>query len=313
MPFWKTSRPAADRITSDQLADFGRYSFLGEEASGIKAAGSLDLVRPLAEPIWMSGPGARENALAEIRRHAERGEWEKVGAWKFVREFLDETPETADLIDAGLSAIIRMRVTNLAIHLAPIDRPRYEALAGGPPPNDGFFGPPVFDSNYGPTRQYYLDNAVAAAARRSVTRLPHAPGVAPQGIAEAARAMWDFGMLVYRGPLVVNPDIAFEPNVVRPAVQAARNADHASFINQVAKVVFDPSGFLDNHIWGSLGAARFAEDYLAPEGTAAPGYHRLLEAAIRHMIKADEPGTVIAPDLLTPLQLERLARLRAAG
>lgn len=110
MTFWKTSRLPQDRINSQRLADFGRFEFLKEQ-SGIDASDAFDLVSPLASLSWAGGPGARPVIAAELRRHAAAGEWEKVGAWKFVREFLDEGPDTLDLIDGGLAALIRMRVS----------------------------------------------------------------------------------------------------------------------------------------------------------------------------------------------------------
>jgi hypothetical protein len=306
------AKARGDRISSAQLADFGRFSFLGAGQSGIKATDSLDLVRPLAELAWSQDLPSRAIAIAELRRHAAKGEWEAVGAWKVVREFMDDAPETATLIDGGLSAIIRMRVTNLAIHLAPVDIHRYQALAGGPPPNDGFFGPPVFDSHFGPARQYYLDSAVAAAARRTTARLPHAPGVQPGPAVEAARAMWDFGQLIYRGPLVVNPDIAFEPSVVLRAVNAATNTDHALFLDAVADAIADPENYLTEG-YATLGAARFAEDYLTPEALTARGYQQLIDNGLTRLIRTGEPGLMISPLLLTPIQQDRLAQLRAVG
>ncbi|MGH3276549.1 MAG: hypothetical protein ACRDNZ_19750, partial [Streptosporangiaceae bacterium] len=215
------------------------------------------------------------------------------------------------LIEGGLLAIARMRVSNLAIHLAPIDTPRYKELTGGPVPNDGFFGPPVFDSDYGPTRQYYLDHSVTAAARRSITRLECRPGAAPGPVADAARCMWDFGLLIYRGPLVVNPDITFEPNVVRPAVVTATGTDHALFIQQVADIVLDPGDHALNGVWSSIGAARFAEDYLSYEALETDAYRRLLDAGLRHLLHMGALGLVVAPELLTPVQQEQLTRIRA--
>jgi hypothetical protein len=298
------------RISSEQLASYGRYAFLGEEQSGIKSADALDLVRPLVEFIWTSQPNARAAGIAELRQHAARGEWEAVGGWKFVREFLDDAPDTAELVDGGLAAAIRMRVTNLAHHLAALDLTRYRALTGGPPSNDGFFGPPVFDSGFGPSRQYYLDSAVAAAARRSITRVPHAPGIEPGPVAEAGKAMWNLGSLLYLGPLVVNPDIAFEPNVVRPAVAAATGTDHAIFMDRIAEALCDPAGWVSDTWNAYLGATRFAEDYLAPQAMTAPGYRRLLDAAARHLLRRGEPGLMIAPALLTPVQRDRLAEFQ---
>ena len=311
MPFWKSSRPGPDRMTPEQLASFGRFSFLGEAQSGVSAQGSFALVSDLASLTWGGDPSGRATVIAELRRHAPAGEWQKVGAWKFVREFLDDAPDTGDLIDGGLSAIIRMRVTNLAIHLAPVDMPRYEALAGGPPPNDGFFGPPVFDSRFGPARQYYLDLAAAVAANRSVTRVPGAPGVAPGPVTDAARAMWDFGQLIYRGPDVVNPDIAFEPSVVRPAIATASGVDHAIFMDRVADVVLDPGNHLSDGL-APIGGARFAEDYLGPEAQSARGYRRLLDAGISYLARSGEPGLMVAPGVLTPVQRERLSAARSA-
>ena len=305
------SGPApGDRISSEQLADFGRYEFLGEQASGIKSADALGLVRALAEPVWTSEPNARASAVAELSRHADRGEWETVGAWKFVREFLDDALDTRALIDGGLAAVTRMRVTNLSIHLSVSDSARYRELTSGPVPNDGFFGPPVFDSHFGPSRQFYLDSAVAAAARRSIARLPHAPGVRPGPVTDAARSLWDFGQVIYRGPLVVNPDIAFEPSAVRHAVIAATNVDHVLFMNAVAAAVTDPANYLLEG-YAAIGAARFAEDYLAAEALSAPGYQRLLDAGLTRFLRTGEPGIEVSPLLLTPLQQEQLAQLRA--
>jgi hypothetical protein len=309
LPFRKSSRPPEDRISSQQLADFGRYEFLKEQ-SGIDASKAFSLAEPLASLSWNGDPGARPIIVAELRRHAARGEWEKVGAWKFVREFLDEAPDTQDLIDGGLLAIAAMRVTNLGVNLAMIDGPRYAELTGGPVPNDGFFGPPVFDSDYGSNRQYYLDSAVAAAARRTITRLPCAPGIAPGPVTDAARSMWDFGQLLYRGPLLVNPDIAFEPNVVLPAVAAASGVDHAVFMDQVADAVLDPGSYISSG-YAPIGSARFAEDYLDHEVLRSEGYRRLLDSGLAWFLKTGEPGLMVAPDLLTLVQQERLTELGA--
>jgi hypothetical protein len=311
VPFWNRPRPALDRISPEQLADFGRYAFLGPEQSGVDPAGTYSLISDLGISIYTQGPAERARVVAELRRHATNGEWEKVGAWKFVREFLDEAPDTADLIDGGLLAIARMRVTNLAIHLAPIDTPRFAELTGGPVPHDGFFGPPVFDSGYGPTRQYYLGDSIEVAARRSVSRLEDRPGVAPGPVAAAARGMWDFGLLIYRGPLVVDPDITFEPNVVRPAVAVADGADHALFIEQVAAAILDSDDQVLSGAWPSIGAARFAEDYLSQRALGTNAHRRLLDAGLRHFLHTGALGLLVAPELLTPLQQQRLGQIRA--
>jgi len=267
----------------------------------------------LARLIWGGDPATRPKVIAELRRHAAKGEWEKVGAWKFIREFSAEAPDTQDLIDGGLLAIARMRVTNLTYNLAPVDISRYRELVDGPVPNDGFSGPPVFDSPFGSSRQYYLDNAAAEAARRVITRLPHSQGTRPRSVTEAAKSMWAFGLLIYRGPLVVHPDYTFEPNVVRPAVSAAAGVDHAVFLEMTAGAIFDPANYLNENTWASLGGSRFAEDYLCPEVLETQGYRRLLDAAVGHLIQRGEPGLNVAPGVLTPVQRRRLEEARRAG
>jgi hypothetical protein len=306
MPFW--NRKPVDRISSQALADFGRFEFVGAEQSGIDPSNAFGLISNLNELVYTSSPADRAEVIAELHRHAEKGEWEKVGAWKYVREFLSAEPDTQDLIDGSLMAICRMRVTNLAIHLAPIDRPRYVELTGAPPPNDGFFGPPVFDSNFGPTRQYYFDHAIAAAAARNITRLQCTAGVEPGPVEDAARAMWDFGLLVYRGPLVVNPDIAFEPNVIRPAVVAASGVDHSIFADRLAEAALDASSPTYG-VWSSIGGARFIEDYLDFSAVNTTGYSRLLDSGLTLLTDMGALGVSIAPEMLTPRQRDRLRSL----
>jgi hypothetical protein len=308
MSFWSPRAAAASLISPAALATFGRAEFLGNEEAGISVQDAYALIASLTQRAYAE-PSGRAQVIAELRRHAEHGEWEKVGAWQYVREFMSDEPDTRDLIDGGLLAVTRMRVTNLSIHLAPVDVPRYRALTGGPPPHDGFFGPPVFDSEFGPGREFYLDDAVAAAAARKITRLPAEPGVAPGPVRDAARAMWDFGLLIYRGPRVVSPDIRFEPSVVRPAVAAASHVDHAAFTDQLAQAALD----LGAHVpgaWPAIGGARFAEDYLDTAATQTTGYARLLDTGLTLLTEMGEPGLLVAPGLLTPRQRQRLAELR---
>lgn len=308
MPFWKRTSTPVDRVTSEALADFGRFEFLGREQSGVIDPYSLvSQLVSLAYPP--DGPGYAEVVL-ELRRHAERGEWEKVGAWKFVREFLSDGPDVADLVDGGLLAIHVMRVTNLAIHLAPIDTPRYVELTGAPPPNDGFFGPPVFDSQFGPTRQYYFDHAIATAAARQITRVISAQGIEPGPIDDAVRSMWDLGLLVYRGPLVVSTEISFEPNVVKPAVVAATGVDHLLFAERVVEAALKPDSVVYGP-WSSLGAARFIEDYLDPRVAESPACTRAIDSGLTQLHRMGMIGVAMTPELLTPRQRERLAAIRS--
>lgn len=305
--FRRNSQPV-DRITSDDLAQFGRHEFLGAEQSGLPLGSAYGLISSLNELVYTRDAADRARIVAELGRHAEKGEWEKVGAWKYVREFLDEAPDTRELIDGGLLAIDRMRVTNLGINLAPIDTFRYAELTGGPPPNNGFFGPPVFDSNYGPTRQYYFDDAIATAAARRITRIESTPGVEPGPVEEAAKAASDFGLLVYRGPLVVNPDIQFEPNVVRPLVQAATGVDHALFTDRLADAVLDTNSY-SYGAWSSIGGERFVEEYLDPSAVDSDGYGRLLDAGLTILREGNLIGIAFSRELLTPPQQDRLNEL----
>lgn len=311
MAFFSRNRAAADRLTAQNLADFGRWKFLGER-SGVAPGGVYNLVSPLNELVFTRNPVDRARAIAELRRHAARGIWETVGAWKYVREFLDTAPDTQELIDGGLLALHRMRITNLRIHLAPIDTPRYVELTGGPVPHDGFFGPPVFDSEYGPTRQYYFDQAIATAAARMPVRVPSARGVEPGDLADAARAMWDFGLLVHRGPLVVPPDISFEPNVLRVPLAVAANVDHDRFAELVAELVLDRSTYLYG-TWSALGGARFIEEFLDPAMVRGPAYARLLDEGLELLLRDGDLDVSFPAEILTPRTRERLRQLRAAS
>lgn len=306
MGFFKRRVTLADRITPDALADFGRYEFLGPEQSGISDPYSL--VSPLVSLSYNpEGPSSSE-VIAELRRHSEKGEWEKVGAWKYARNFLNETADIDDLVDEGLLAIHRMRVTNLAIHLAPIDSPRYIELTGGPPANDGFFGPPVFDSTFGPTRQYYFDHAISTAAARRISRLASAPGAQPGPLDDAVKSMWDFGMLVYRGPLVVAPDIRFEPNVVKPAVEAATGVDHSLFAEGLVDGATDRQSNWFGP-WTAIGASRFIEDYLEPTAADSPAYTRVTDAGLTLLHEMGIIGVGMTPEIFTPRQRERYSAI----
>lgn len=298
MPFWNRSVQPVNRVTADRLAAFGRWEFL-REASGIDPSTTYGLVSPLNELIYTQHPDDRDALVSELLRHAVRGEWEAVGAWKYVREFLSEDQDTQPLIDAGLLAVHRMQVTNLAIHLAPVDSPRYQELTGGPVPHDGFFGPPVFNSNFGPTRQYYFDLAISAAAARHVDRLPTTPGVAPRDLDDAAKAMWDFGMLVHRGPAVVPQDIAFEPSVIRPAVHAATGTDHVQLMDGIAERVLDRNSYLYG-VWSTLGTVRFAEEYLDGAAMHSPGFGQVLDEAVALLRNGGLVGMALPIEVLTP-------------
>jgi len=295
-------------ISSDALASFGRFEVLGATVSGVDNSDAFSLVEPLLRPIFADPAGGQSLVAEELRRHASVGDWEAIGAWKVVREFLEDSSEYSDLIDMGLLTIAKMQMTNLAIHLAPIDRPRYEELTGGPPENDGFWGPPVFASDYGPSHQYYLDNAVNSASARVVNRLPNKPGVDSPEVDDAAKCLWDFAQLILRGPLVVNPDIRFEPAVVRPAVQVATDTDHKQFIHRIADYLNSDEGKL-LHPWAYMGASRFLEEYLDPILTDSVIHAQLVDAGLHGLLEIQALDVTVPVQVLTPFERDRLRRI----
>jgi hypothetical protein len=311
MALFKRDRSPEDRITSEDLAAFGRWEFLKEQ-SGVEASSVYGLIAPLNELVFTQSPADRAILVSELHRHAEKGSWEKVGAWKYVREFLDQAADTQTLIDAGLLAVHEMHVTNLRNHLAPIDTPRYEELTGGPVPHDGFVGPPVFNSSFGPTQSYYFDNALTVAAARMPTRVQSTAGVEPGPVDDASKAMWDFGLLVHRGPLVVSPDIAFEPSVLRPAIQAAMEVDHARFAELVTEKVMDRSSYIWG-AWSTLGAARFFEEFLDPSTLETPAYRAVVTEGVRLLIQGDMVGRDLPLEILTPRTAQILRQVQGAG
>ena len=310
MAFWnKQQRPSAvpqDRMTPEWLAQYGRYKFLCCDTAGV--FDEMVVVGSFIADLYPQDTPGYAAVLAEVARHAERGEWERVGGWKFARDYL--TGESA-LVDGGLNAIRRMRCTNLGIHLAPIDQRRWSEVIGEPVPNDGFVGPPVFDSEFGPTRQYYFDAAMTAAASRSVTRLSSATGAEPGPFGpdhQVEGGLGNLAMLVYRGPLLVNPANSFEPGLVRPAVACAQGADHTIFTDRLADVVLSDS--LSRHSpWGALGAALFIEDYLDPSAVEAAGYDRLLVHALSFLLENGWLGVNFSAEQLTLRQRARLSRM----
>jgi hypothetical protein len=144
------SRGPRDRVEPGAVADFGRVWLLKEE-SGLDPMTALEALDPIRKPIYHEPDGTRL-AAEELRRHAARGEWEAIGAWQFADDFVDDEELKRELTDLALLTLAKMQITNLAIHIPYGALPRYEELTGGRPPHDGFFGPPAFDSHFGPSR-----------------------------------------------------------------------------------------------------------------------------------------------------------------
>lgn len=151
MGLFSSSRQARDLVDSARLADFGRVWLLKED-SGSDAAAVFTALDPLRKPLYYT-PDGDVQVAEELRRHAAKGEWEAIGSWQYARDFVQDEELEAELTDLALLTLNKMRITNLSIHLPAMDVQRFEELTGGPAPNDGFFGPPVFDSHFGPTRE----------------------------------------------------------------------------------------------------------------------------------------------------------------
>ena len=302
----KPRRPApkapGDRISPDALATFGRVQFVGADTNGIvdsAAAGAL--VEPLQQRLYRDAVSTAA-VCDELRRHAARGEWEAVGAWRFAIGSIADAAFEAEMLDLALLAMARMRVTNLGIHLSIPYGERYRQLTGERVPNDGFWGPPVFDSAFGPTRQYYLDSAVAAQAGRQPPRVPSAPGVAPGDALAARGSLWDFGMLMIRGPLVVPPDIKLEATAVSKAQRAASNVDHRLFVEAMLGVLRQDTSYG----WSYYGLVRFIEDYLDPKLYATALHQRVFDEAFFHGHAAGMlAGPNFTPDVLSSFERER--------
>lgn len=257
-------RAPKELVSSDDLAAFGKAEFLGFEAMGYaNRSQSLDLMEPYNRDYRViTDVDFATQVSLEVLKNASKGPWEAVGAWKFATEHTVAEDFQREATDLGMLALAKMRVTNLAIHLGPKYFERYRSLTGGPVPDDGFFGPPVFDSNYGPTKHYYWDAAVAAAAARRPRRIECSPGIQPPIVDDAGIGLWDFAMLVLRGPLNVAPDQKSEKVSLLSIVAAAESTDHELLMTDVmSQLRRREVGFLG---WSYFGGGRFIEDYLDP-------------------------------------------------
>ena len=292
-----------DLARSADVAAFGRFWLL-RDASGVDPSAVFAALKPLREPLYAE-PNATPRVGEELRRHAGKGEWEAIGAWQFARDFVQDESLSRELTDGALLTLDGMRITNLAIHLPVMDAARFEELTGSPAPNDGFFGPPVFDSHFGPTRQFYFDEAVSASAARRPQRVPSTLGVVPGPVGDAVRSMWDFGQLILRGPDVVSAEIRFEPSTIRPARVAATDVDHDLFLEAVVSHLFADEC---DHFgpWSLIGAGRFVEDYLDPSLTGCSAHARLVGAGVERLVRDGMLGVSVCVEALSSFERERL-------
>jgi hypothetical protein len=303
MPWFSSkAQPRIDLVTAEDVARFGRFSFLGPAAADVSdASAALRLLEPLRSQLY-GDEKLKRAAIDEMERHASQGRWEAVGAWKFGEDFIDDAAYNASVTDLGLLALADMRVTNLAIHLGHAYLTRYEELTGAPASNDGFWGPPIFDSAFGPTRQYYFDQAISAAAQRRPTRIPSAPGItAPSDLP----GLWDFGMLVLRGPALVSTELRFEPSTLREAIKASTGVDHSMLVEQLRALLETEAKSTFNG-WSCMGAARFIEDYLDPSLTAGPAHTALIDLGLAQLRANGMLGNSFPVETLSWCEQQRL-------
>jgi hypothetical protein len=226
------------------LTCYGRCRFLGWEATGGPGPidGWYERLRPWFEPL-MAGPPGHQQTVTRLNGLATtHGGWVAIGAWKVMLEF------SSDLMDEGRDALVACHdvgVTNLAIHMPPVEAGVWRRIFDFPPPHDGFFTPPVFSTPNGPQKTDYFKAAATAAVTRCPERLDHAPGVAPvetppspstsaatstSAVTSTAAAferslaysLWDFGQLLLIGAHVVQEERRYEPAILAQARSWAR-------------------------------------------------------------------------------------------
>lgn len=316
MGLFSRNRAPVDLVPASAVAAYGRRGFLGEaDIGGLDHSQAWESMQPLFNPLIQEGSSERRRALEELARHARAGAWEAIGAWKYLHDapiydhdMVDQAPLKDTLTDHAMRVLKTMRVTNLRIHLGMGDLERYERVNGEPAPHDGFFGPPVFDSDFGPSRQYYYDAALAAAVARTPQRVPHAPGVEPGDLSEITNRFWSFAQHVFMGPLLAPADARFEPAIVRDIAAAASNVDHRLFAERLVTAI----NACTDPIWEHLGAGRYLEEALLPELTGSDVHTRLIDEGLRRTRDRHILGITFTAEVLTPFERSRLAASEAS-
>lgn len=295
------------------LTRYGRYQFLGWEAAG-EAVPIDDWYERLTrwfEPL-MAGSVARQQIIARLNDLATtHGGWVAIGAWKVMLDF------SSDLVRDGRAALVAclrayhdFGVTNLAVHIPPVELGVWREVFDFPPPHNGFFTPPVFSTPHGPQKADYLKAAAAAAASRYPERLDQVPGVAPvlpsvpAAERQLAYSLWDFGQLLLIGAHVVQEERRHEPAILARARRWAQNTDHGLVLERLVAIVQanpDPA-------WTAVGAARFCEDYLDASLTGSEGHQALLDAGLDFLVRQHLLQTSIDPTCLSPAEVEGLRR-----
>jgi hypothetical protein len=301
------------------LERYGRYRFLGWEAAG--EPGPIDdwrtHLRRWLQPLGEGAPTHQGTVTRLNNLATQHGGWVAIGAWKVL---LEHSPSLVDegrpAVAACLRAFRELGVTNLAVHLPPVELTVWWEMFDVPPPDDGFFTPPVFSTPHGPQKADYLAANAAIAAHRHPERLEHLPGAAPApspspapvassapaGEARLTRALWDFGQLMLVGPYVMHEERRHEPAILARPHNWADGTDHDLVLDRLVEIVAaDP-----DPAWTAVGAARFCEEYLDASLTGSEGHGLLLDAGLDFLVREDLLRTSIAPGCLSAAEAERL-------
>lgn len=304
----RARRGRDSQLSSKVVADFGRAWYL-DGASDIDIQEARGATYPLAQMTFQGDPQMNAEVIRELQDHAQQGPWELVGAWLLARDLLNDE----SLTDQALRQIAEMRITNLAIHLAQMDVAHYSELTGGPPPNDGYFGPAAFDSSFGPSRDEHFDRARDYAISRSRPRLRETPGVDPGELDTSELRFWDFGRLIALAPFAIGAiDCRDETQILATADARACASDHEMFANRLTEALLgDETGHFNG--WALLGAGRFIEESLDPKLNAGSQHMALIDGGLTQLDEQGMVGTAFRPDVLTEFEQSRLASLRSSA
>jgi hypothetical protein len=295
------------------LARFGRYRLLGWEPAG--EPGPIDdWFERLArwhQPL-IAGPPALDSTVDRLNALATaHGGWVAIGAWKLLLDY-DSALATAgrDTLAACLRAYDAFGITNLSVHMPPVELSAYVELFDRPPPMDGFFWPAVFSTPHGPQKSHYIDAAAAVAAGRRPQRFAHRPGVAPTQLSKAHfYSLWDYGRILLLGPLLMDEEARHEPAIIHRVRRVADGADHELVLRAIVEhVESDP-----DPAWTAVGGARFCEERLDPSLTGSDGHQRLLAAGLDFLERQGLLASSVSPECLSPAEVKGLEQRSAWG
>lgn len=285
------------------LGEFGKHQLFGgdyHQLSYSTQARAIDLVMRAG---WVR--------IGDLVSEAEAsGElWQVVGAMKLANEFLDSDELAAPFFDAGIRALAKMRITNPQQHLSGREFSRYRMHFDRVEP-DNFWGPAVFESEFGPSRQFFLDAAVASVSARKPIVLFHEEGVEMEldNSIDLDSLFFKFGSLIYRGPLVMSLQDRDEAQLIHPIVAAISSRDHKLGARKMVDRVSE-NAIMDSYsfVFIGLGLVRFIEDYLDPSALALEEARMLRLHCLQQLQRMGVFRASIARGVFTQAEIDALA------